>query len=119
KLQYKAGDQFGGVAWQDPPDDWGDLPGGLNLNGAQRISFWARGQNGGETVECKFGILGSDKKFPDTDSGGTTFTLSNEWKQYTIPLDGKNLTRIKTPFCWVVRGQGHAVTFYLDDIQYE
>ena len=43
--------------------------------------------------------------------------LTKEWKQYTIPLDGKDLSRIKTGF-WFVSGPtaGAPTTFYLDDI---
>jgi len=119
KCEYKAGDQFGGVVWQDPANDWGDKPGGKNLTGAKTLTFWARGENGGEKVEFKFGVLGSDKKFHDTASGDTTVTLGKEWKQYSIDLKGKDLSQIKTAFCWVLAAEGSPVTFYLDDIQYE
>lgn len=119
KLDYRAADNFGGIAWQDPPNDWGDKPGGHDLTGAKRLSFWARGDKGGEKVQFKFGILGADKKFPDSASGETTVDLTNQWKQYTIDLSGKDLSRIKTGFCWVVAGQGAPITFYLDDVQYE
>lgn len=119
KAEYKAGDQFGGVVWQDPANDWGDKPGGKNLTGAKALTFWARGENGGEKIEFKFGVLGADKKFHDSASGSTTVTLGKEWKQYSIDLKGKDLSQIKTAFCWVLAGQGSPVTFYLDDIQYE
>lgn len=33
-------------------------------------------------------------------------------------MTGKDLSRIKTGFYWVLTGQGSAVTFYLDDIAY-
>jgi hypothetical protein len=119
KLEFKSADNFGGVVWQDPADDWGDKPGGHDLTGAKRLTFWARGDKGGEKVEFKFGILGSDQKFPDSASGSTTVELTTEWKRYTIDLEGKDLKQIKTGFCWVVAGQGAPITFYLDDIQYE
>ena len=64
-------------------------------------------------------MLGADKKFPDSASGETTVTLTKEWKQYAIDLSGKDLSRIKTAFCWVLTGQGKPVTFYLDDVKYE
>ena len=119
KLEFRAPDNFGGVVWQDPADDWGDQPGGHDLTGAKRLSFWARGEKGGEKVEFKFGILGADKKFSDSASGETKVELTHDWKQYTIDVDGKDLKRIKTGFCWVAAGQGAPITFYLDDIQYE
>lgn len=119
KLEYRASDGFGGVVWVNPPDDWGDRPGGFNLTGAQKLTFWARGEQGGERVEFKFGVIGKEKPFHDTDSGGTVVTLTKEWKQYEIPLAGKDLTNVKTGFVWVVGGQGRPVTFYVDDVRYE
>lgn len=120
KLQYKAAGDFGGVVWQSPANDWGDQDGGLDLSGAKRLTFWARGADGGERVEFKFGILGPDKKFPDTGSGTSgPLTLKKDWTRYTIDLGGRNLARIKTGFCWVLAGQGKPVTFYLDDVRYE
>src|SRR2546423_3667698 len=98
KLEFRAADNFGGIVWQDPANDWGDKPGGHDLSGAKRLSFWARGEKGGEKIEFKFGILGADKKYSDSASGETKVELTRDWKQYTIDLDGKDLKRIKTGF---------------------
>lgn len=117
-VEYTAGGGFGGVAWQDPPDDWGDRPGGYDLRGARVLRFWARGAHGGERVEFKFGILGAEKPHPDTASGAVIVELTNQWKAYEIDLSGKDLSRIKTGFCWVVAGQGRPVKFFLDDIAF-
>jgi hypothetical protein len=119
KVDYKAADKWGGIAWQDPPDDWGDKNGGHNLTGATKLTFWARGRTGGETVDFFFGAIKPPKPFTDTATAKITTTLTTTWKQYSIDLTGKNLTRIKTGFGWSLAGQGHPVTFYLDDIQYE
>lgn len=120
RVSYSAPDQWAGVTWQHPANDWGDAAGGFDLSGAKRVSFWARGETGEEKVEFKLGILGQDKKFPDSASAESgTITLTRDWKQYSIDLAGKDLGRIKTPFVWVLAGQGKPVTFYLDDIQYE
>jgi hypothetical protein len=45
--------------------------------------------------------------------------LTSDWREYSLDLSGKDLTRIKTGFCWVAAGQGAPVTFFLDDIRYE
>ena len=45
--------------------------------------------------------------------------LKQEWKRYSIDLDDKDLSRIKTPFVWTLGGRGRPVTFYLDDIRFE
>lgn len=119
KVDYTYLDNWGGVVWQDPASDWGDRSGGLDLTGAKMLSFWARGDKGGEVVGFVFGLLGSDKAFPDSSTGKTEMTLTKDWKQYTIPLAGKDLSRIKTGFAWTLAAPGHPVTFYLDDIRYE
>jgi hypothetical protein len=120
KLQYKSRKGFGGVVAQNPHDDWGDLPGGFNLTGATKLTFWARGEEGGEDVSFKLGILGKDAKFCDSDQAELPdVILTKDWTQYTIDLAGKNLQRIKTGFVWVLAANGKPVTFYLDDIQYE
>ncbi|BDI29286.1 hypothetical protein CCAX7_13370 [Capsulimonas corticalis] len=119
KAQYTAGDNWAGVVWQSPANDWGDRPGGWNLTGAKQLTFWARGDQGGEVVSFSYGLLGKDKKYSDSGSGKLgNVALTKEWKQYMIDLSGQDLTRIKTGFAWVVAGQGHPVTFYLDDIAY-
>ncbi len=120
QVQYNAGADWGGVVWQSPADDWGDKPGGWDLSGAKKLTFWARGEKGGEEVNFSFGLLGADKKFPDSDKGETgKVKLTKEWQQHSIALAGKDLSQIKTGFCWVAAGKGQSVTFYLDDIQWK
>ncbi|PQO46554.1 glycoside hydrolase family 2 TIM barrel-domain containing protein [Blastopirellula marina] len=110
---------WGGVVWQSPANDWGDLPGGLNLSEATRLTFWARGESEGERVKFGFGLLNKpDVAYPDSASGEREFTLTKEWKAYTFDLTGKDLRHIKTGFYWTVAGQGKKVTFYLDDLSY-
>lgn len=120
KCQFKADAGFGGIAWQNPANNWGDEAGGLDLSGAKKLTFWARGEKGGEVVSFKLGILGPDKKFPDSDHAELPdVTLSSDWKQYSIDLTGKDLHRIATGFVWVLAAGGQPVTFYLDDVRYE
>ncbi|MGA2176837.1 MAG: hypothetical protein ABSH38_17825 [Verrucomicrobiota bacterium] len=120
RFEYTESGDWAGIVWQDPANDWGDQPGGWNLTGARKLTFWARGENGGETVTFKFGILGPDKKYPDSTGGQLdSLKLTKEWKEYSIDLAGKDLTHIKTGFVWTLRGQGQPVAFYLDDIRFE
>ena len=120
KVEYKAADGWGGVVWQSPPQDWGDRPGGYNLEGARRLSFWARGARGGEVVSFEFGLFDRDKRFYDTAKGKLEkVTLSDDWKHFEIDLTDKDLSRIKSGFCWVVAAGGKPITFYLDDVRYE
>lgn len=120
KVQYTATGDWGGVVWQSPADDWGDKAGGFNLTGAKKLTFWARGEEGGEEVSFSYGLIAADKPHSDSAKGETgKLTLSKEWEEYSLDLKGKNLAQIKTGFCWVVAGQGKPVTFYLDGIRYE
>ncbi|MGI4789728.1 MAG: hypothetical protein ACRYFS_12855 [Janthinobacterium lividum] len=120
KVEYTAKDQWGGVVWQHPANDWGSKPGGWNLTGAKQLSFWARGAKGGETVSFSFGLIGKDKPHHDSGSGKLDkAVLTTAWKHYTISLAGKNLTQIKTGYAWVAASTGAPITFYLDDIEYK
>jgi hypothetical protein len=120
KVEYKALDGWAGIVWQDVANDWGEQDGGHNITGATKLTFWARGSQGGERVDFLFGVIKrGEKPFPDSDTGKISAALTTDWRQYSIDLSGKNLTRIKTGFGWSLAGQGKPITFYLDDIQYE
>lgn len=111
---------WGGIAWQNPDNNWGNDPGGVDLTGASKLVFWAKGDQGGETVEFKMGIIPKNK--PYWDSSGTGLgrvKLSSDWKKYEILLQGKDLRRIITGFVFSVKSDSDPVTFYLDDIVYE
>ncbi len=112
-----TGAGWAGLFWQDPVNDWNQRPGGFNLTGAKRLVFKARGAKGGEraTFQCGLG----NGACPD--SGGAKLenvALTRNWKTYAIDLDGQKVDCIKTGFGFSFGGQG-AVTFDLDDIQYE
>ncbi|HJT33283.1 MAG TPA: glycoside hydrolase family 2 TIM barrel-domain containing protein [Pirellulales bacterium] len=120
RAEFKAADGWGGVVWQHPAGNWGDKPGGWNLGGAKRLTFWARGERGDEVVSIQFGLLGADKRYHDSGKGEIPKArLSNEWQQFTIDVSQCDLSRIITGFAWVVAGQGKPVVFYLDDVRYE
>ncbi|MBW6513206.1 MAG: hypothetical protein K0B87_00400 [Candidatus Syntrophosphaera sp.] len=120
EFRYAQSSSWAGVVWQDPPNDWGELPGGYDLTGAKQLTFWARGAFGGEIVNFGVGLLGPEKKFSDTLAAKLeAVKLTQDWKQYRISLKGKDLSRIKTPFYWSASGQKHSLTLYLDDIRFE
>ncbi|MGC4044077.1 MAG: hypothetical protein QM758_09785 [Armatimonas sp.] len=120
KFTFGPSDTWGGVVWQSPAEDWGDKPGGANATGAKKLTFWAKGDFGGETVSFKYGILGKDKKFSDSSTGELPdIALTSTWKKYEIPVEGKDLSRIKTGFVWTIASARKKMTFYLDDIQFE
>ena len=120
KVEYQAADNWGGVLWQSPPNDWeGTKPGGLDLTGASELEFWVRGAKGGEIVNFVFGVVDGDVPYRDSAKGELKgVRLTTQWQELRIPLAGRDLSRIKTGFGWSLEGQGKPVTFYLDDIRY-
>ena len=125
KISYTAkktqGAGWAGVYWQNPSNNWGSKAGGYDLTGAKKLTFWARGEKGGERVE-EIKVGGITGEYPDSDVAGIgPVLLTTEWKQYTIDLSGKDLSSISGGFCWVASAASapEGITFYLDDIVYE
>ncbi len=120
RFTYHQPGMWVGVAWQHPVNDWGEAPGGFDLTGAKKLTFWARGAEGGERIDVSVGILGRDKPYRDSvKTEGKRVKLKKKWKRYGISLKGEDLSRVKTPFVWTLGGRGRPVTFYLDDIRFE
>ena len=118
KVTYSKTDDWGGVVWQHPENDWGEKPGGFDLTGAKSMSFWAKGKAGGEVVKFGFGVIGKDQPYFDTAKKEVPVTLTNQWKEYVIDLEGKDLRRIKTGLFFSLAGQGEPVEFYLDRVSF-
>ncbi len=118
KIEYRAEKNWAGIYWQDPPNDWGKKPGGANLGKADMLVFWARGEKGGEKVCFWFGGL-KKAKYPDTANRKLEdVVLKKTWTRYRIPLDGLDMSCIKSGFGFNLGGQGKPFAFYLDDIEY-
>ncbi len=120
RCDFASDKGWGGVVWQSPEGDWGDKGGGYDLTGAKKVTFWARGEAGGEVVNFKFGIIAKEKRFFDTGSASLdNVALTTDWQLYEIPVVAQNLTRIKTGFVWTTASTGKPVVFYLDNIRWE
>jgi hypothetical protein len=121
-LECSREDQrWAGIYWLNPPNNWGERKGGFSLKGANKLTFWARGEEGGEQIE-EFTIGGITGDYPDSDK--VVFgpvILSGDWKKYTIDLRGKDLSYISGGFAWSTNEEvnGETCIFYLDDIKYE
>lgn len=112
---------YAGVYWQNPVNNWGSIKGGHNLTGAKKITFWARGENGGEVIE-KFKVGGIYGTYGDTAIAWIgPITLSKDWQRYEIDLSGLDLSYMSGGFSWFVRkvDNPQGAIFYLDDIIYE
>ncbi|MBN1294955.1 MAG: hypothetical protein JXB48_24175 [Candidatus Latescibacteria bacterium] len=108
---------------------------GVNLNGATKLTFFARGEHGGERVEfftfgAKWETCGNKKKrlcpYGDSSEKISTgiITLSKEWKPYEIPITDKRQRPIYVVngFGWaanaILNNNKDSIFFYLDDIKY-
>ena len=118
-----------------PKENWGDYPNaGFDMRGATRITFWARGKNGGERVEFFAGGVGwatdflgrslyPEEQYPDSFPKVSLGyqTLSSEWKMYVINLEDYDLSYVIGGFGWVTNAtenNNQDITFYIDDIKY-
>ncbi|MCQ9207842.1 MAG: hypothetical protein NG712_00435 [Omnitrophica bacterium] len=125
QITYSAketqGAGWGGIYWQNPPNNWGERRGGFDLTGYNKLVFWARGENGDEVVE-KFKVGGIKGTYPDSvEIEMGPVTLGKEWQKYTINLVGQDLSYVSGGFSWVTssRLNPNGATFYFDDIRYE
>jgi exo-beta-1,3-glucanase (GH17 family) len=134
RIQYNHDSRWygGGVYWVDPAENWADRPGGVDLTGVKRLTFWARSDTPGVPINFLVGGVGYDVKaglgvcqhptgqYPDSVCPNVqrTFTLGSDWQQYSIFL-----FPYLRDYQHTVGGFGfyasQDVTFYLDDILYQ
>ena len=118
-IGYRKGGSWAGIAWQNPPNNWGDQEGGFDLTGATALEVWARGAYGGEKVSFGIGILEEDKAYPDSGIAKIDgITLTREWARYEVPLQRLDLSSIKTGFVVTMVGRRTPVTIHLDRIRF-
>lgn len=113
--------KWAGIYWLNPANNWGKKKGGFNLTGATKLTFWAKGEKGGERIE-EFTMGGIAEDYPDSDSAVIgPVILTPEWQQYSIDLRGKELSYISGGFAWStsVKVNQQECVFYLDNIRYE
>lgn len=119
RLTQGAG--WAGVYWQNPVNNWGDVEGGYNLKGAKKLTFWARGEKGGETI-VRFGMGGIGGIYTDTAKAEIgPIVLEKGWRQYSIDLSGKDLSYISGGFFWMTDKVSNpdGAVFYIDEIRYK
>ncbi|MCR5520743.1 MAG: hypothetical protein K6F44_02395 [Lachnospiraceae bacterium] len=101
----------------------------VDLKGAKDLSFMAKGEKGGETVEfytCGFGYDGATGRrtteYADSaKKQSTTVTLTKEWKTYHIDLKAENLCKVTLGFGFTLYGNLSGDSdniFYIDDIRF-
>ena len=134
RMQYRPGASWAGIVWW--PESCGsegtqaawnqaracscaiDVLSAGNLHTVSRISFWARGERGGEVLKFK---VGDDTLCPKPGRSSRLLTLTADWKRYEIDLAGLDMKRAVGLFIWVADRLHNpdGATFDLDDVQFE
>jgi hypothetical protein len=116
-----------GVYWQYPANNWGAQEGRPIKSGASKVTFAAYGAKGGEQVEFLVGGINTtpgaaDAGLDHADAFKATklVTLTKGWATYEIPLTGDHYSQVIGGFAWsITAASATAITFYVDDIQWE
>jgi hypothetical protein len=134
RIHYKGDATWAGIIWwpkacgsKGTPNSWPkatscsctvDVLKAGNLRAVNRVSFWARGERGGEVVEFK---VGEDTICPSPGRSSDPLTLTGEWQRHTIDLNNLDMRRAVALFTWVATDLHNpkGATFYLDDVQFE
>ncbi len=126
---------WAGIYFQYPANNWGDRP-GRNLNGAKRLSFWARAKK--ETkAQLKIGGINHfphfdpSKRFSDSLASVWAYenkqketqfdaqiTFTEQWTKYTIDIQNYDLNSVIGGFSWLISRDEMNLenSIYLDDI---
>ena len=121
-IAQSHGEGWAGIYWQYPYNNWGDDPDGRDLTGTTKLTFWVRGENGGEKAEFKVG--GITGEYPDSIQPSVStgvIVMSDEWQQHIIDLTDKDLSHVIGAFLWVTTKTENpdGCTIYLDDVRFE
>ncbi len=122
KLTYDPTGEKGwsGIMWQNPANNWGEFEGRYDLSKATKLTFWARGDKGGEVVEFKVGGVGP----PFSDSLNLTsgeIVLEKKWIKYVFHLEDFSRHTISGGFSFISTREENrnGCIFYLDEVRYE
>ena len=123
KIGYSANGSKGwaGIYWLYPNNNWGKQATGRNLVGASKLTFYARGEHGGEKAEFKIG--GVTGKYEDSINPpkAISVVLTDTWQEYIINLNDLDLSNVFGGFCWVTNSAQNpkGCIIYLDMIEYK
>ena len=94
----------------------------LDLEGAKRLVFFAKGELGGETIKPM--VLGKPSSsvslvpFKNLKFGVTSedIVLTNDWKRYELNIEGLDSNGVTTPFALVISNQRGNIRDTLPDL---
>jgi hypothetical protein len=113
---------WAGVYWQHPLNNWGADPGYAIPAGATKVTLWAKGAAGGESVKFVAGGIAGGVYQDALPSTSTTAVLTTTWTQYTITLPATPpYGMVLGGFAWSAGAQAGPpapVTFSIDSIEW-
>lgn len=119
---------WGGVYFQAPPNNWGNLPGKRIAPGAKQLRLKAAGASGGELATFRIGGLSgtdaSGKPYPNADvfQAEQSIQLTTDLAEYVVPLPaGQAYDRVLGGFAWTLLAPADksSVVLFLDDVHWE
>ncbi|HEX3028673.1 MAG TPA: glycosyl hydrolase family 17 protein, partial [Clostridia bacterium] len=120
-LNKNQSGEWSGIYWQYPANNWGNKH-GLNLFQPQKLTFYAKGDKGGEYAEFKVGGISGDFADSINPAIGTNLVkLSNRWVKYSIDIGGRDASSVIGGFCCVASRNYNPseCVLYLANIQFE
>lgn len=116
----KQGANWTGVYWQIPANNWGEKPGGFDLTGYKRLTFWVKADTNAKIATFKVGGITGEHGDSDSVEIGP-IDVTKKWTKQTIDLAGRDLRHIIGGFCWSASRDDNPTGFnlYLDEIRFE
>jgi hypothetical protein len=123
-VSYTLADQnWAGIFWQYPLDNWGARPGLLVPAGASRVAFYAKGAAGGEQITFQVGGLREEgRAYGDLLAVDEIMTLTTTWQKFELSLNGSYYVDVIGGFAWIAGGDENPtspLSFQIDDIRWE
>jgi hypothetical protein len=121
KISYSADSNWYGLAFVDPKNDWGNTLGGYEIEGAKKFSFWAKSDKENVVATIGFGLIDTDKPFPDTAKKSKEIELTTKWKKYTFNVKRLDLSCIRSGLVLFSSGNPYRMpqNIYIDEVVFE
>lgn len=116
KISYKQDYDWYGLGLVDPANDWGEILGGYDVSGAKKFTFWAKASKKNVIATIGFGLIGSDKPFPDTAKKSIEVKLTTKWKKYSISTKKLDLSCIRSGLTIFSSSYGSDQDIFIDDV---
>lgn len=121
---------WAGAQYQHPDNNWGDpnvgsgvAEPGLIVTKATKVTFYARGKDGGEKVTfLAGGRPNANYMYNNSFWIEEVKTLTTEWQQFELDLTSSATNSVLWGFGWSTSKDnvsGTSLTFYVDEIRYE